>query len=777
MRINLREEETTNFLGFYRDYLETIQQLNKKVTDLLNDIMQESRYDKLQQRISQIIDTYSETIIGGVENGIFVTWVESKGSLRSCLNTYKAGESADEVCAQIEQTMGDLMVDILRIEKADVIVTERPIVSEDGLEQLEDAFRTAIIEIQDIKSEYVAQTNNRSEENEIFGTLRPLFEGIASNLESFFEASQNSFEEFHEFVRGISLQLHNIAEENGVRDSSGTRSTSESRIAKQLSSALKTAALSMGDVADSSSFDQFKEITNILYGAINNDATNKRKKVPYEAIIMIMPIYHKFYSEFGELLKDRFKTNDEREEYVKREYIGVTRERKNDQYFEGEEAWTFKSHAHHTYTVFDRVADMERNIAIACKNGTANDINLLYGAYVLFNPILEGYIDRQDEDQYSEFSIWASEEILRILGIERNDESSDRMEVEDGGIVFEGDNFTEDNIKLFVVVVERIVNQVGVDELNSSVEKHYKVLCDRRNTYSEKANKGASSECKLDLNTYGRYTVTRKSIQRMAPICSRVDSILEPIDKFYKEKFKSLGDGFDKANTVIHAISSFCAKWGLGIINLSDEGITPEDSIESILNKIQLGGVALATITSPTTGALLHGGALMLNVLDKAMPYLKKSKLLVRLSEKVWSLTKQDIQIPYVQKWMDQYMMEHYELKYGVSNALSPYFVYLHSVAMSIVEDYQRRAFENAVFAAEITLTPPYYTINEVDPAKKKAIYYGAALNLVRSGMCSKQEIESGTANEIVDKLYNIYISKERVTPRVDINPDQRILR
>lgn len=777
MRINLREEETTNFLGFYRDYLETIQQLNKKVTDLLNDIMQESRYDKLQQRISQIIDTYSETIIGGVENGIFVTWVESKGSLRSCLNTYKAGDSADEVCAQIEQTMGDLIVDILRIEKADVIVTERPIVSEDGLEQLEDAFRTAIIEIQNIKSEYVAKTNTRGEENEIFGTLRPLFEGIASNLESFFEASQNSFEEFHEFVRGISLQLHNIAEENGVRDSSGTGSISEPRIAKQLSSALKTAALSMGDVADSSSFDQFKEITNILYGAINNDATNKRKKVPYEAIIMIMPIYHKFYSEFGELLKDRFKTNDEREEYVKREYIGVTRERKNDQYFEGEEAWTFKSHAHHTYTVFDRVADMERNIAIACKNGTANDINLLYGAYVLFNPILEGYIDRQDEDQYSEFSIWASEEILRILGIERNDESSDRMEVEDGEIVFEGDNFTEDNIKLFVVVVERIVNQVGVDELNSSVEKHYKVLCDRRNTYSKKANKGASSDFKIDPNTYGRYTVTRKSIQRMAPMCSEVDSIIEPIDNFYKEKFKSLGEGFDKANKIIHEISSFCAKWGLGIINLSDEGINPEDSIESILHKIQLGGVALATITSPTTGALLHGGALMLNVLDKAMPYLKKSKMLVRLSEKVWSLTKQDIQIPYVQKWMDQYMMEHYELKYGVSNALSPYFEYYHSVAMSIVEDYQRRAFENSVFAAENVLTPQNYTIHETDPHKTRALCCGVFLNLVRSGMCSKQEIESGTANEIVDKLYNIYTSKERITPRVDINPDQRILR
>jgi len=125
MRINLREEETTNYLGFYQDFLESIQQLNRKVSDVLNEIMQESRYDKLQQKISQIIDTYTETIVGNVENGVFVAWVESKASLRSCLKTYKAGEAADEVCAQIEQTMGDLMQSILIIEKADAIITER----------------------------------------------------------------------------------------------------------------------------------------------------------------------------------------------------------------------------------------------------------------------------------------------------------------------------------------------------------------------------------------------------------------------------------------------------------------------------------------------------------------------------------------------------------------------------------------------------------------------------------------------------------------------------
>lgn len=216
MNINLREEATTAYISFYQNYLEEVQSLNKKVTDVLNEVMQESKYDKLQQRISGIIDAYMEVIVNDIESGVFAAWTESTGSLRTCLRTYRAGDSADAVCAQIEMSMGGLMQDILKIEKADAIITERPIVSEDGLERLEDVCRNAQAEIQGIKSEYIAQTDSRNDENEIYGTLRPLFEGVAANIESFFEASLDSFIKLHEFVKEASAKT-----QAGIQDAIG----------------------------------------------------------------------------------------------------------------------------------------------------------------------------------------------------------------------------------------------------------------------------------------------------------------------------------------------------------------------------------------------------------------------------------------------------------------------------------------------------------------------------------------------------------------------------
>lgn len=764
MNINLREEETNNYISLYRNYLEDVQRLNLKVTDVLNEIMEQSKYDKLQNLISNIIDAYTETIVNNIETSVFPTWEESEGSLRACLRTYRAGDAADEVCAQIEQQMNDLMIDTLKIDKGELIITERPVVSEDGLERLEDICKNAQTEISDLKSEYIAQVVSKTDENDIYGTLKPLIEGVSTNMESFFRASLRSFNQLHEFVQGISLQLHNIAEENGVVTGSGKA------INKGLANGISSIANTMADKANAKSLSEFKKVTELLYNTINSETGNKKKKLTYNLLAQIMPIYHRFYEQYGNILKDKFSTQDEREEFVKREYIQVTRERNNDQYFEGEEVWTFKSHAHHTYTVFDRVADMIKNIASACESGNADDINLLYGAYVLFTPILEGHIDEEDGKDYAKFSKWASEEIMKILGVEAKatDSSSENV---DEDIDFTGDNFTDENIRLFVMVVEKIVDQVGADDLNKSVDKHYTSLTNSRNGYSKKAKAGATKTHNIDDNTYGRYTVTNKSIQIMEPLCEQANSILEAIDKFYKEKFDALGSGFDKANTAIHAVSSFISLWGLGTWNLS-KLFSSDDSDKSIMEKIQLGGLALSSCT--TAGKVIMGGAHMVKILDLAMPYMKKSRMLVKLSEKVWNLTRQDIQIPYVQRMMDQYVMEHYEIKYEMNKGQSPMFEYYHNVATKMEDNHQRRAFENAVFSAETVLTPQNYTINETDPMKNRAICYGVFLNLIRSGLCSKKDIESGTSNEIVDKLYDTYLSKENIMPRVDIDPGKR---
>ena len=309
-------------------------------------------------------------------------------------------------------------------------------------------------------------------------------------------------------------------------------------------------------------------------------------------------------------------------------------------------------------------------------------------------------------------------------------------------LTFEGENFSDKNIKLFVVIMERIVDQVGVEELNDSVETHYHTLSDRRKAYAQKAGKEdtPTHNHNIDIvsNPYGRYTVTGKSIQEINPVWNQVGSILDGADRFYKEIF-------------------------------------PESNIDSsFLEKIQLGALDLA-LCANNAKKIINGGAFMLNIIEWAMPYLKKSKMLVRLSEKVWNLTRQDIQIPYAQKMMDQYMMEHYERKYGMVRGKSPYFGYYHNVVASL-DDNQRRAFENSLFAAEIFMIQNY-RIDEMDPNKNRALCCGLFLNLVRSGMCSKQDIQSETANKIVDKLYDTYISKENINPRVDVNPDNRVVR
>lgn len=337
-------------------------------------------------------------------------------------------------------------------------------------------------------------------------------------------------------------------------------------------------------------------------------------------------------------------------------------------------------------------------------------------------------------------------------------------------ISFEGENFTEENIRRFVAIAEQIVAQVGTEELNRLVDTHHSSLTHLHTVCSRRTSAGTSQTSSRQANQYGRYTVTEHSIRQTAPLYAQADAILKPLDKFYKDKFSSLENGLNKVNSVIHALSSFMGLWGLGTWNLAKLFSTEDDGNNiSWSDRIQLGGLALASCSK--AGLAIMGGAHMLKILDWAMPYMKKSKTLVKLNEKFWGLTRQDIQMPYVQRMMDQYMMEHYEKKYGMNNWKSPMFEFYHEAVSTIGDDNQRRAFENSIFSAETLFTPQNYIIMETDPFKYRAICCGVFLNLVRSGMCSAEDIDAGTSNGIVDKLYHVYSTKESVIPRVDIDP------
>ena len=100
MKINLQEEGTQTYTALFQHYLDEVQSLCRTVSDELNTVMKESKYDKLQRTVSTLIDQFTERVIHSSETGVFLRWQESSASLRACLELYQAGDGACQVCVE-----------------------------------------------------------------------------------------------------------------------------------------------------------------------------------------------------------------------------------------------------------------------------------------------------------------------------------------------------------------------------------------------------------------------------------------------------------------------------------------------------------------------------------------------------------------------------------------------------------------------------------------------------------------------------------------------------
>ena len=65
MNINLREEETDQYIIFFQGFLERIQDLNNRVAEVLAEELRDSKYERLQRTIINVVDAYTEVIVKG----------------------------------------------------------------------------------------------------------------------------------------------------------------------------------------------------------------------------------------------------------------------------------------------------------------------------------------------------------------------------------------------------------------------------------------------------------------------------------------------------------------------------------------------------------------------------------------------------------------------------------------------------------------------------------------------------------------------------------------
>ena len=614
MKINLSVEETNNYLNIVRDYLEAIQDINSQVVTELNDILATSHYNKLQQEISNVIDRYIEIVKNDIEVKTIDSWEHSGASLKACMHCYQAGEGAENVASQVQLQLRGMLSEILHIEKGQTIETDRPVISEEHLERVENIYRWAKFEVDEIRNQYTGKIDNLSADNDIYATLKSLFIEIANIMNGFFDEAITSFEKVEELVEEIKASMQNIAVETGVRSTEGI----------------------------SKSSNTMKELAK---AAINQ---------------------------------------------------GVTIELPT--------------------------------------SGTMR--SMLY-----------------DEDDTQQ----AVDALKEELDIDLEDEQ-----------------FSDKNLELVVKIAEIIVGQLGQDRVNKYVDANYDKLRNNSKNYSNFKAKNTSNT-KKDYNTsnvgngktrnkskYGKYNVTPQAVSMMKDMYDKVNMIMTPIDTYYKEKFQHIEDSYVKVSQVIHNLSNFLGGWSTGTLKLSDlipnyELAAKIDNHE-LVKKITEG---ILTATSPKLELLIKGSAAVLKGLDKVMPLMKKSQLLMNLSNKFWELTRQDMQIPYFNKYIEQYIVEHYNMKHGINVPQSYMFEYTHPIVREIKDEKKRRIFENALFAADACIGYQRYA--------ERSAYLGRFLNLARAALVGR--IPDNEANELLDKFYATYMVRENISAKVYLNP------
>lgn len=541
----------------------------------------------------------------------------------------------------------------------------------------------------------------------------------------------------------------------------------------------------MGDIRD---FDDFREITRLLRNTIEDDTGCEERELSLDNLERIIPIYREFYSEYGDVLSDGFSDYDSRADYVKRQYIEVTHERGNDRYFEGREFDTFKSHAHTTYIVFLHVADMVNNIVKAIDNKEADGDNLYFGTYVLFNPIIEGKVS-SGEIECLGFCRAAVSEILKVLenaGI--GSPISTREEEEKLPV---GEKYNEENGRKLANVVEKALEDINIDDLNEAVRVYNAISRDNEST-RKRVYKNIKSKEDTKSELYGRYTVTHKSIQMMEKRCAEFYDYIDSQNNIYEKSYKQIGEKAFVLNG-ISRMTGIMERFKKGVENPEDMNVNGKINWAGAIGNIFMPGLDVAEsmedvfpdiplIKTKSIGLVKNIAGFVnktVQVLNFSIPFIKKNNKHTRMMEEVWEMARVKLRLPHSKYMADKYAQERASIINGIPVGTSGNYVsefsLLHVVASGIKDADIRNSFEAAAFSAFEITNSGFYDVKERNINKRYRIHRGLLLNLIRSGMTSKQGIDSKTANEIVDKLYDLIISKQNIMPQTELDPGSRV--
>ena len=213
MRFSLKEEETGRYRESVSRFLEQITQINRKLSESLVEVLQQTKYELLQKIIQQIVEEYNDRVAGIVTQKAYLQWRESGMDLRGYLAWYQVGEGAEETCEAVQKQIEELLGIGLQIELPAVSPPERPVISDVEFDRLEEIWNTYASEMKEVCEDFRTDISGKAEENEIYSSLNGLLRFIYEGFGQFPEEAKEKLNRLHEEVRERSRRLQSAAEE------------------------------------------------------------------------------------------------------------------------------------------------------------------------------------------------------------------------------------------------------------------------------------------------------------------------------------------------------------------------------------------------------------------------------------------------------------------------------------------------------------------------------------------------------------------------------------
>lgn len=220
MRIDLTSNAMKAYKELFGNFISELSSSNRKLFDELNKITEKTKYIKVQELVTDILQKYNDLIGIHLSSNIIRKWIESDKSLVAIMKVYEVGEKAERNCRNVENAILDITSSELKVIEIKSSKLDETIVSDEDFEEIKNILKNNNTLVNSLISKTLAKCRNLIEENDAYISMYYLILAFSNRINTLYPDANKLVEKLHaETIKelGIASRLTKEAKETASK--------------------------------------------------------------------------------------------------------------------------------------------------------------------------------------------------------------------------------------------------------------------------------------------------------------------------------------------------------------------------------------------------------------------------------------------------------------------------------------------------------------------------------------------------------------------------------